>query len=34
MYRGKIEEFNKVINFFKLQKSVYARSFVEGKIII
>ena len=34
MHKGKVQEFNKVKSFFKSQKSIYAKSFVEGKIII
>ena len=34
MHKGKVQEFNKVKSFFKRQKSIYAKSFVEGKIII
>ena len=34
MHKGKVHEFNKVKSFFKRQKSIYAKYFVEGKIII
>ena len=34
MHKGKVQEFNKVKSFFKRQKSIYAKAFVEGKIII